>query len=347
MLIKLKRIIKLLFVNLLVLAILSISLELLGRGVAYLTLGPKSDRYIVWEDSQLGWSLNTRGTSQVRQNRCGEEIKHLPPDHPVIVKRPTIEGEQTVLFLGDSYTHAHEVSSGQAYYDVFETMAGGDVSVFSVGVGGYGTLQEFMALEIAYDQIKPDVVIWQLSGNDVENNVFEYEKTSLANNNQRPRPYLDLHTGKIEIMNPGFFLLQQSDLTRFLFQKFLMIDQKFKLGLIEKLKQALYPRGEKRKDFQRQGLEVLNRLLNKAQKKYPDTRFYGFNVGGGYDQEFEQIFVQNGAGYFPLFHEYVRQVEKTDCRPFDSHWNHLGNRVAGKALLRLFRQAEANDLKAD
>jgi hypothetical protein len=318
-------------------------MELLGRGVAYLVLGPKANRYILWEDRQLGWVLNTQTSPQILQNRCGEEVVRISPTDPLIIRSPEKSGASTILFLGDSYTHAHEVSSGQAFYDVFESAAGGDVSVFAVGVGGYGTLQEYLALKMVYDRIKPDVVVWQLSGNDVENNVFEYEKAALVNNNERPRPYLDPTTGKIEIKNPSFFLLQHSDLFRFLFQKFLIVDGKFKLGLFSKLKNDLYPRGEKLIKFRRQGLEVLNLLLKKSKEKYPETKFYGFSVGGGYDQEFEQIFLQNGAGYFPLFHEKVRQVADTDCRPLDAHWNHKGNRVAGEALLKQFRQTESND----
>ena len=333
---------KLVLANFLAFAFLFIGLEGLGRGVAYLSLGPKIQRYMLWEDEQFGWVLNTQMIPQARQNRCNEEIHSVTPSHPLIIKSPSYKGKKTVMFLGDSYTHAHEVSSGKAYYDVFESAAGGDVSVFAVGVGGYGTLQEYMALNTVYDQIKPDIVVWQLSGNDVENNVFEYEKASLVNNNERPRPYFNPQTGKIEIKNPGFFLLQHSDLFRFLFQKFLIVDGKFDLGLFLKIKKDLYPRGAKLVEFRRQGLEGLNQLLKKAMARYPGTKFYGFSVGGGYDQEFEQIFLQNGAGYFPVFHEKVRQIADTDCRPWDVHWNHKGNRVAGKALLQFVRQAETN-----
>lgn len=337
---KLAYLLKIIIFNLITLLVLLVCLELSGRAVAYFVLGPKINRYIIWEDDTFGWTLNVKANPERRTNRCGEEIVYAPPDSPLIVRSSTNPTGETVLFLGDSYTHAHEVSSGRAYYDFFENESAGRYSVFAVGVGGYGNLQEFMALERVFDQIRPYVVIWQLSGNDVENNVYEFEKASFGNNNQRPRPYLDLESGKVEVKNPGFFLLEYSDLFRYLFQKFLIIDHKFELGLVSKLKNSLYPKGTRRLELQKQGLEVLNRLLKKARTKFPQVRFYGFSVGGGYEDEFKKIFVQNGAGYFPDFFKTVNQVANTDCRPLDAHWNHLGNHVAGTALLRRFEQAE-------
>lgn len=331
-----KKIIVVALINLVVIAGIFVGLELIGRGIAYFTLGPKISRYILWEDPELGWVLNTQVLPHADRNRCGEEVLRTSPADPLIVREPQASGKTTVLFLGDSYTHAHEVSSGQAYYDVFESEAGGVMSVFAVGVGGYGSLQEYLALEKVYDRIRPDVVIWQLSGNDVENNVFAFEKAAIANNSQRPRPYLDLDTGSVEINNPGFFFLQYSDLGRFLFQKFLAIDQKFGLGLFSKLKNSLYPRGEERVLLRKQGLQVLDVILRMAMQKYPNTEFYGFCVEEKFDTEFEQIFRSNGANYFRKFRARVDQVGGTDCRPLDAHWNHHGNRVAGRELLKLF-----------
>ena len=77
---------------------------------------------------------------------------------------------------------------------------------------------------------------------------------------------------------------------------------------------------------------MLDYVVLKAVSRYPHTTFIGFSVDQKYDEEYRKIFNRHGALYLPLFYKALDARHNTDCKPLDSHWNHLGNQVAGLAL---------------
>ena len=85
-------------------------------------------------------------------------------------------------------TQAVEVSDDQTYYSRLKRLL--DIEVFAYGGGGYGTLQEFLIFDKYVDLIKPDIVLWQFSNNDIINNAPDLEAASTINNNGLVRPYL-------------------------------------------------------------------------------------------------------------------------------------------------------------
>src|SRR5262249_3996640 len=93
-----------------------------------------------------------------------------------------------VLFIGDSYTEAAQVSTGDAFYEDL-ARARHDIEVFAVGGGGYGTLQEYMLLDEWVDQIRPNLIVVQMHPNDLVNNSHALESRSTTDNNQMTRPY--------------------------------------------------------------------------------------------------------------------------------------------------------------
>jgi hypothetical protein len=314
-------------------------LELLFRSVVFLVEGAEMDRNIVRPAPELGWVHNVRMKKQERKNKCGETVVLLPSPHRVINKFPEYSEGKKIVFTGDSFTHAHEVSSGKAYYDVFEENTRNLFSVYAAGIGGFGNWQEYLALESVFDEVKPEIVVWQLCGNDVENNVFELDNASLFNN-QMPRPYLNLQKGRTEMKNPGFWLFDVSHGFRFVFKRFHMLDWKYRIGVFDLLNSALALDPLARKKYERQGLDVLDRALYKVKTRFSGTRVYGFSVDGAYDEEFRKIFEKYGAVYFKEFYKGVNRVQGTNCFPLDGHWNHLGNKVAGDLLTELISMRE-------
>jgi lysophospholipase L1-like esterase len=93
-----------------------------------------------------------------------------------------------ILVLGDSFTDAIEVSNDQTFHSIMDERS--SCAVFAYGVGGWGNLQEMMALEKLVPVTSPSEVIVQLSGNDIINNSFELEQQSYWNNLAQRRPYL-------------------------------------------------------------------------------------------------------------------------------------------------------------
>lgn len=116
-----------------------------------------------------------------------------------------------VLFIGDSFTQAAEVSNGKTFYNVFQDSFPSEI--FAFGSSGFGTLQEFLVFQKYFEIIKPDMVIWQLCSNDFIDNHIKLEKASLYKNQKR-RPYLvkseiEYHSSERVIYN---FLMRNSAL---------------------------------------------------------------------------------------------------------------------------------------
>lgn len=76
-----------------------------------------------------------------------------------------------IVVLGDSYTYGHAVSDDQAipsYLQDEVNKHGQDMLVINAGVQGYNPDQEYIYLtEEILPKIKPDVVIWNISFNDL------------------------------------------------------------------------------------------------------------------------------------------------------------------------------------
>lgn len=101
-----------------------------------------------------------------------------------------------VLVLGDSYIEAYSVELEDAFHRRLEEVAhkmGSDIEVINLGVGGYGTLQEYLAFREMGQLYKPDLVLLGFYiKNDVRNNSFEIESiVSTGSIKVQSRPFLD------------------------------------------------------------------------------------------------------------------------------------------------------------
>ena len=324
--------------TILVVSITSIVLILLVLEAAFRIIYYVKDPEVIMDDPELGWVLNVKNKKvKIRFNRCGERVVLKPPAHALILKYPRYSNPKRVLFLGDSFTQAHEVSTGSAYYDVFEELVKDEYSVYAVGVGGFGNLQEYMSLKRVWNIVRPDVVVWQLSRNDPSDNVFEIDDSSLWNN-QRPRPYLNLEDNAILIKNPGFWLFDLSRGFKYVFGRSLSLDVKYNLGVLAWLNSRLALEEDVLKVKLEEGFDVLDMVLKMAGQLSSKMQLVGFSTDEGYDSRFKEIFERNGAVYFSGFSSKVASIEGTNCLPLDGHWNHKGNRVAGLEMFERFRE---------
>jgi len=142
-------------------------------------------------DAELAWIPTPSYAPKTRQFRdlAGHsyERAYRTDDHGSRLwgSRP---GSAKVLFVGDSYTQAVEVSNDSTYYAQFAKLSGLDTD--EVGSGGYGTLQELMltARTLRATHFQPDVVVLQFCSNDWINNSAELEGEWIYID-QRTRPY--------------------------------------------------------------------------------------------------------------------------------------------------------------
>lgn len=93
-------------------------------------------------------------------------------------------GKPKVLVIGDSDTHALEASDDRTFYAMIKAWL--DVEIFAYGVSGYGNLQQLKVLERFYDLVKPDLILWQLSVDDLNDNVPELDEGTPDIGRKRP-----------------------------------------------------------------------------------------------------------------------------------------------------------------
>jgi hypothetical protein len=124
---------------------------------------------------QLGWSLRAgaegwhsgEGRAYVKINDAGWR------DRPRAIEKPA--GVHRVVVLGDSYSEAMHVALEDTYWSRLEALlkncSGKSVEVLNFSVAGWGTAQQYLALEQVALRYKPDLVLLQFTnGNDVRNN---------------------------------------------------------------------------------------------------------------------------------------------------------------------------------
>lgn len=281
----------------------------------------------------MGWSLNSQRAETSALNSCGESVVTKPPPSPYLIRIPPEGGKMRLLFLGDSFTQAHEVSTGKAYYDVFAEAVGDRFRVYAAGVGGFSSLQEYLLLSNVYEQVRPDLLLWQLTSNDPIENVY-YGK-DLADI-QLPRPYLSAEPFEVEIRDPGYWILENSRVANFLFQRLMGFDASHHLGLADWLMRYFRPDPELIRRNHTKGLLIIGALLDRMKLNFPSTRIVGFSVSESSDAEFASIFRSHGVEYLADFQPRLREHwVHFDCSPLDTHWNHAGNAAAGKILADL------------
>ena len=245
-----------------------------------------------------------------------------------------LETEKLKVFvIGDSFTYAGEVSDGETYYD--HVGDGSDsIEIFAYGCGGFGTLQEYMILDLYLDTIQPDLVLWQFCSNDLINNRHELESQSFENNNLMVRPYLV--DGEIEMLfpkqNQGLVknLMQSSYLIRFINTRInILMAENYDSTIEDQLKRGnpLLTRAE----------NTTKEILQKVERRLNGIPMVAFSV----DEKWEQVFIDICKS---LDIDYITGIPQTiatakasgqavDGSPVDTHWNKNGHKIGGQLIL--------------
>jgi len=249
-------------------------------------------------DDTLGWRPTPNFYRKTKLKDC------LGRDYEVIYKSNfngsrlwgTNPGKLKILFVGDSFTQAVEVSNDKAYYYNFAKDTGLDVYAF--GSVGYGTLQEDLLLKevVKVDNFSPDVFVLQFCNNDFINNSINLERDFFVYQ-QRIRPYLvnnkivyDLKDNKIFI-----FFFKNSQLFRLLLNNFVAILYKIKNGY-----SYCSMDEETKKLYFSESVQTTDSILKQLKKDLPNTKlFYAFNLDEATEKRFlnnsfNEIMVKNG-----------------------------------------------------
>jgi len=244
--------------------------------------------------------------------------------------------DKTKIFvIGDSFTDGHSVSDGKAYYDYLERH-NDNIEIFAYGGGGYGSLQEFMLLDRYFDEIKPDLVLWQFCHNDFINNFHELESASLVNNNQMTRPYYK--NGAIEWLFPRQYggwldkLVQASYLMR-------LFNVRFNILVAEK-KESIEWRLSPAHPLFRKSAKTTSEIMGFVKERIGDIPMAAFSVDATkwVGSTFQDICDEHSIDFIHGLPAAIAEAKKSgvivDGLPYDGHWNSAGHAIAGEMILR-------------
>jgi lysophospholipase L1-like esterase len=250
-----------------------------------------------------------------------------------------------IFFIGDSFTDGCGVGEKKMYYTVIKENLGAEIFVY--GGFGYGTLQEYMVLDKYYDEIKPDLIILQVSGNDFINNLWELESASFINNNPLIRPYWI--NGKIEYRCSGSLGKQRvflSTHSRILYSLFNRMDRLCSIlarkGLLHSVEKDISQKGIAFGNFKKAKI-VTKTLIQKMKNRVGRTPIIAFPVSDKpiYLEQFRDIFKENNIEFIEDVPVVIkeRETEGVNLRLKDKgHWNEVGQQICGEVLVKEMRQ---------
>ena len=242
-----------------------------------------------------------------------------------------------LLVIGDSVTQATAVSDDKTYHSLLGNKL--DIEVFAYGVGGYGTLQEYLILDEVYDTIKPTMILWQFCGNDFINNDHALEVESVINNNGWIRPYFE--DGQVVLRSPKPAGLQAREWvqhhSRFLYFVMSRIDRLRARSAHETVELAIEREGFSHPEFVR-SVEITDKLMGRVRARVGKTPIYAFNctTDEPYTTAFEAIARHYNIQFWRNVAVAVQNAVKKGEDVFASdedHWNEYGHSLVAAALL--------------
>jgi hypothetical protein len=236
------------------------------------------------------------------------------------------------------------VSNDKTYHAILAEEL--DIEVFSIGVEGYGTLQQFMMLDKIIDDIKPDVVVLQFCPNDFINNHYELELGAVSNNNGLRRPYF--RENEINYSVPSRFGAIRhfaANYSHFLYFILSRID-------ILKARPADIPSDESSENlivkkgmaypFFQEAVDVTEQLLEKIRRRIPATTpvyIFSTHHGNPYYEQINRISKNSGIIFIDGTGQAVSAAERkgiTTTAADKGHWNNAGHRIVAEVLKNYF-----------
>ena len=249
-----------------------------------------------------------------------------------------------VFVIGDSFAQAVQVSDDKTFYAPLKAL---NINLFAYGSGGWGSLQEYMLLDKYFDVIKPGLIIWEFSTNDIVNNSPELEMASTINNNDMVRPYwVD---GSVRYILPRshattlrLLALRYSRLLYILLTRLDSLGVMMNLHTVER---DSSPNEPAHPQFLR-AVAATDEIIGMVRKRVGNTPIVGFTVGADpvYGPEYIEGINQVAQNHDLILADVegpVLDAEEhgTIVRAEDgSHWNETGHHIAGLALMKFLTE---------
>ncbi|MCY2934946.1 MAG: SGNH/GDSL hydrolase family protein [Planctomycetota bacterium] len=171
------------------LTILMLALEITLRFKQSKAISTESRRIL---DQEIGWrprpNLAREGLSKDAINQVSQ-FRMTQDAHGFRQWGDTTSLKPRILVIGDSYTQADDIDDSKTFYALLAQRMP-EAEFWTFGCSGYGTFQQSMIVAQYASEIRPDVVLIQMSSNDLVNNLKELEAAIPFVTTPGPRPYL-------------------------------------------------------------------------------------------------------------------------------------------------------------
>lgn len=236
-----------------------------------------------------------------------------------------------ILVLGDSFTEARTVSDGFTYYDYLAKNSD-RFEIFAYGCGGYGSLQEYMILDKYFDEIQPDIILWQFYSNDLFDNDYELESSNVGFSNHMTRPFY--RNGHIEWLYPvrgSTFIssmVKHSYLIRLVNKRLNIVW--LELGSYQDILSENHP-------LVRKAVKTTSDIMGLVRERVGAVPIIAFPVDkqAWVGSAFEDICDIYEIHYLPYIPEKIQEAQASGLAVIgsDGHWNSAGHALAGKMVL--------------
>jgi len=296
-------------------------------------------RRLYERDPELGWRPK-RNFSYVNRQRDSEgrpyTVRITTNEHGFRSWGDVNSKKIKIFFIGDSYTGDPFVSDEDAYFERAGQLLGAEV--FAFGAGGYGTLQELLALRKYAGIIRPDVVVLQMCHNDLDNNSYLLEAGSITTDQKNFRPYW--HKEEIVFRYPGFHIYKFLFKYSRIFRWFDHVTQVVRFRMYN----GCYPPDKtmeekaRTDELWRQAEHITKGLLAEMARSLPENVQKIAFMDSPYRQEWWAKLITS-AGFIvlpePALAVEAAAREGVVVRVSDkAHWSPAGHRIAGEALAR-------------
>lgn len=279
--------------------------------------------YLGWSTiANVHWKKNYKGYGEITYSTTKYGFRTFGDPHSDKTK---------ILILGDSFTEARTVSDGDTYYD-YLAKNNDRIEIFAYGCGGYGSLQEYMILDKYFEEIEPDMILWQFYSNDLFDNEYELESSNVGYSNHMTRPFY--RNGRVEWLYPvrgGTFLanlVKYSYLFRFINKRFNIVW--LELSSYEDILSRHHPLVKK-------AVQTTSDIMGLVRERVGAIPIVAFPVD---NQEwvgsaFEDICERQEIHYIPDIPEKIQEAQASGRTVIgsDGHWNRTGHALAGKMIL--------------
>lgn len=298
-------------------------------------------------DEVLGWRhasnaskvfVNEDGTrARVVQGRHGHRGSQHDDQKP--------PGKQRVLFLGDSFTEGSQVNEDELFTFVIE-QSNHQFEIINAGVGGYGTVQEYLYLMNGGLQLHPDIVVLMVYENDLADNCLSYSPS------MGPRPYGEWNGGELRVVEG----LDWNGFEKFglpvPFQEWFHANSFLYYFLNTRIYQVM--RGETLKELEKQDLRrtegcrkleifagIVRRMVTALRGVGSDMAIVAIptskDVSAGSSQVnsgIMKVCAEEGLHCLDLLSALVQAVSRGEKSYFavDIHWTKVGHQVAARAI---------------